>query len=262
VLLNRDEEVRLFEDMTPSDIVTDLFQQYGLTPEVDNVPGPSGGLSRVIVQRGTAMQLLRELARRHGMFVYVRPGDTPGNSVGVFTRPQTTSSDLPEILVLGANRNVNAFSAYFDALRPLTSRANSVRITDQTLLSSEAAASALSPQGDEAVHDIVTPGVALLARTREDSVDLDAATAAAVDHSSWAYAARAEVVADMYAGVLSPYNVITVSGAGGHLSGDYLISRVTHLLNDENYKQQFTLRRNARSRGGSGGAGSSAARVF
>jgi hypothetical protein len=49
-----------------------------------------------------------------------------------------------------------------------------------------------------------------------------------------------------------PYRVVTVAGAGGHLSGDWLISRVTHMISDASYKQAFSLRRNARS-GGSGG---------
>jgi hypothetical protein len=47
--------------------------------------------------------------------------------------------------------------------------------------------------------------------------------------------------------------VVRVAGVGGFLSGDYLISRVTHLLGDESYRQQFSLRRNARSAGANGG---------
>ena len=103
------------------------------------------------------------------------------------------------------------------------------------------------------MHDMIAAGETLLARTGAESADLDAATAAAVNHSSWAYSARAEVMADNYAGVLTPYQTIAVSGAGGYLSGDWLISQVTHIINDESYKQQFTLRRNARSDGADGG---------
>jgi hypothetical protein len=42
---------------------------------------------------------------------------------------------------------------------------------------------------------------------------------------------------------------------GGYLSGDYLISRVTHVIEDEGYRQQFELRRNARSAGSNGNGG-------
>ncbi|HEY4066026.1 MAG TPA: hypothetical protein VGM74_03955, partial [Burkholderiaceae bacterium] len=68
VQLDRDEKVALFEDMAPQDIVTALFSEAGFTPDVDAAPDAGSALQRVVVQRGTSMQLLRELARRLGMF--------------------------------------------------------------------------------------------------------------------------------------------------------------------------------------------------
>ncbi len=262
VLLNQDEQVDLFENRSPDEIAQTLFQQYGLSAETDSIAVPAGGLSRFIVQRGTAMQLLRDLARRHGIFVYVKPDDSPGSSIGVFKRPDLSTGAFPELLLMGANRNINNFSAQFDGSRPLKARADNVDITNQNLISSEADAGDLDPQGDTAVHDIVEAGQTLLARTREEAADLDAATVSAVNHSGWAYSANAEVVADNYSAVLSPYKVIAVSGAGGYLSGDWLISHVTHIINDAGYKQQFTLRRNARSEGTSGGGSSLPGGVF
>lgn len=245
-LLNRDEGVEMYEEMAPHDIASLLFQNSGLQAEVDTTQSPAGGLERVIIRRGTAMQLLLELARRHGMFVYVRPGDSPGSSVGVFMRPDLSPAGLPELVCMGEQRNVHRFDAQFDAMRPMTARAVSLSIKDQTTLSGESQDSSLNSLGDETAHSITSPIRVLLARTREDQADLDDATAAAVDFSSWAFTANAEVAADMYEGVLTPYQVISVSGIGP-LSGDYLISRVSHVISDEQYKQTFTLRRNARS---------------
>ena len=210
---------------------------------------PAAGLTRHLVRRGTAMQFLQELARRHGMFVYVEPEASPGSSVGYFKRPDLSDGGYPELLLVGADRNINNFSAEFDGLRALNARADSVDITDQSVVSSEADTSDIDPLGDKAVHDIVAAGQSLLARTRETPDDLDAATAAAVNHSSWAFTASAEVVADSYTGVLLPHRTVTVAGAGGQLSGDWLISQVTHTLTDASYKQSFRLRRNARSVG-------------
>lgn len=253
VLLNQEESVELYEDKSADEVAQQLFQDAGLTPEADPVSVPAGGLTRYLVRRGTAMQFLKELARRHGMFVYVEPGDSPGSSIGYFKRPDLSAGDYPELLLIGADRNTNNFSAQFDGLRPLKARAGGVDITDQSIVSSETDSSDVDPQGDEAVHDVVEAGMALLARTRETSDDLDAATAAAVNHSTWAYTASAEVTADSYAGVLLPHRVVSVAGAGGYLSGDWLISHVTHTITDASYKQSVGLRRNARSAGGSGG---------
>lgn len=254
VLLNQEEGVELYEDMATHEIVEQIFSEHGLTPEVESTPVAGAGLTRYTVRRGTSMQLLRELARRHGMFVYVRAGASPGSSVGVFARPSLAPSDAPALKLLGADRNVASFRAELDALKPLTAEARSVGVARKAELTSETTASDLDSLGDAAAHDVVAPPAkTLLARTREEQTDLDEATASAVNLSSFAYSASAEVEAESYAAVLQPYQVLTVLGVGGYLSGDYLISRVTHVINGESYKQQIQLRRNARSAGGGGG---------
>ena len=252
-LMNQNEAVELFEDKSADEVAQQLFQDAGLSAETDSVAIPAAGLTRYLVRRGTAMQFLKELARRHGMFVYVEPDSSPGSSIGYFKRPDLSSGDYPELLLIGEQRNINKFNSQFDALRPLTATANGVDITDQSIINSETDSSDIDPQGDEAVHDLVDAGQVLLARTRELSDDLGASTAAAVNHSSWAYGASAEVIADSYDGVLLPHRVVTVAGAGGFLSGDWLISQVTHTISDASYKQAFSLRRNARSAGSEGG---------
>lgn len=265
-LLDRDEKVALFEDMAPQDIVSSVFAEAGLTPDVDAVSAAGGALQRAVVQRGTGMQLVRELARSHGMFAYVRPGDAPGLSVGAFKRLAPAPGSLPELLLVGDQRNVARFSAEYDALRPRQAQAGSVALADLTVLSSTTTDASQAPLGDVAAHEDavsgMTPGIALLTGTREEQTDLDAATAAAVDVSSWAWSASGELDADRYTGVLRPYEVIRVRGVGGYLSGDYLIGRVTHVLNDDAYRQRFSLHRNARSAGSGGAGGGLPAGVF
>lgn len=254
VLLNMTETVQLFEDMAVHEIAESLFGEFDLEFEVDSVPAAGSTYTRYVVQRGTAMQLLRDLARRHGMFVYVKPGEIPGHSIGVFATPSMELGEAPELLLLGEDRNIHKFSAEFDALQPLTARAGSVRISDKAVITSEVDAPALTLLGDEGTHDVITtPGVSLLARTREEQNDLDAAATAAVDLSAFAYTATAEIDANDYNTVLSPHQVISVAGPGGHLGGLYLISRVHHVITDGGYMQTLTLKRNARSAGSDGG---------
>lgn len=262
VQLDRDEKVVLFEDMATQDIVSSLFADAGLAADVDDAPGAGAALQRVVVQRGTSMQLLRELARRHGMFAYVKPGKAPGQSVGMFKRLQADATDLPEILLVGDKRNVASFSAEFDALRPIRARAGSVSLADRSVLTSSTDSPDTAPLGDLPAHDLTRPALMLLTRTREEQADLDAATAAAVALSSWAYSASGELDAEHYEGVMQPYRLVRVRGIGGYLSGDYLIGRVSHVLTDSAYRQQFSLHRNARSPGGGAGAGSLLSGVF
>jgi hypothetical protein len=256
VLLNRDEKVVVFEDMAAHEIAEALISEYGLVAEVDSVPASGSALTRYVVQRGTNMQLLRQLARQLGMFAYVKPSATPGASIGVFARPSLEPGDLPEILLLGPDRNVDTFSAEFDALRPLKARAASIAIADKEVLTTEIDSTDLAALGDAAVHDVLQQtNMALLSQAREEQADIDAAAQAAVNLSTWAFSARGEVDADLYPGMLMPYQVVSVAGIGGYLSGNYFVSRVTHRLTDISYRQEFALVRNARAAGGNGAVG-------
>jgi hypothetical protein len=254
VLLNRDEKVVVFEDKPASEIAKTLIEEPGLSSEVDDTQDAGGALTRYVVQRGTNMQLLRQLARRNGMWAYVKPGPTPGKSIGVFARPNLDPSDLPEILLLGPDRNIDAFTVEFDALRPLKAQAGSVTIADTSELTSDAESASLAPLGNEALHGVLSPiGTAMLARTREEQADIDAATQAAVDLSAFAYSAEGELNNDLYEGVIQPYQVVSVAGIGGRLGGNYVVSRVSHKLTDASYQQNFALIRNARSAATGGG---------
>ena len=260
VLLNREERVDVFEDQTASDIARALFAEAGLAAEVDDVPAAGGRLARFNVRRGTAMSLLRELGRRHGMFVHVRPGDAPGASTGVFQRPRLTPGNLPELLVIGAERNVDELRVAWDALKPVRVAAASVDEADIAVLSAEAETASDEAMGDTASHQATEPGRLLMSRTRERQADLDAGTQAVLDHSAFAWTAEGETRSDLYPAVLSPHVAVNVAGAG-HMSGAWLVSRVSHVLTDEGYTQGFGLRRNARLAGG-GGGGPSVPGVF
>ena len=253
VLLNQIESVAIFEDKSPDQIAESLFTDAGLTAEVETVPSAGSSYTRYVVQRGTSMQLLRDLARRHGMFVYVKPGELPGQSIGVFAKPSLLPGAASELLLIGEDRNIHKFSVQLDALLPMTVKASDVRLSDTSILSSESSTSTLEPLGAEALHSALSvQAVSLLNNSREEQNDLDAATAAAVDLSGFAYTASTEIDANDYDTVLSPYQVISVAGPGGYLGGSYLISRVKHVINDSSYKQSLTLKRNARSAGSTG----------
>lgn len=262
VQLSQEEKVELFENMEAHDIASRLFTDVGLTPEVESTPAAGSEYTRYVVQRGSAMQLLRELARRHGRFVYVKPGPAPGQSIGVFAAPQLTPGDTPGLLLLGAERNIHKFTVQFDALRPFKAEAGGVKLSDKSILTSSVTVPDETALGDDDVHTVLAPSaVSLLARTREEQNDLDAATAAAVNLSAFAYTANCEIDANDYDTVLSPHRIVSVAGAGGYLSGNYLISRVQHTINDGTYKQTLTLKRNARS-GGSAGSDCLSGGVF
>ena len=69
------------------------------------------------------------------------------------------------------------------------------------------------------------------------------------------------IVADI-PGLIAPYKVVTVRGVNARLSGAYVIKKVTHRLTRSIYTQSFSLLRNARSEGSSGGLEDLAGSIF
>ena len=254
VKLNQVEGVAVFEEVTASDIARQVFADAGLDPDVGDAPEAGGTLERFVVQRGTPMQLLRDLARRQGWVLQVRPGAQPGRSIGVFRALDLGVEDLPELVLVGESRNLERISIDFDGLRPFTAVAGTVDAADLSVLRSESLASSQITLGDEAAQDLVEPASVFMARTRETEADLDAAVTAAVDTASWAYSAAGEIDASSYPGVMQPYGTVNLAGAGP-MSGRYLVAQVTHKIDSGSYRQAFTLRRNARSAIGGGGGG-------
>lgn len=248
VLLDREERVKVFENQPLARLVAELIEEPGLSSRIAaGLPDAASALDRFIVQRGSNMQLLRLLARRFGMQVHVEPGAEPGQSVGVFESPEARDEGLPELVLLGEERNIASFQAEFDALRPQAPRAASVSASDKQTLRASAASSDLQPLGEEPSHALTRAASTLLCHGREEQTDLDAATAGVAQVSAWAYTAQAEVDNDLYGAVLRPYRRLRVVGVGPQLSGDYLIARVLHQLDDSGYRQSCSLSRNARS---------------
>lgn len=246
-MMNREDKARLFEDMAPEDIAAQIFAEYGFEPRTERSGIGAPSLERVVMQRGTDFALLRRLARGANMVVHVEPGEAPGLSIGRFRRLPLTSSGLPEMVLTGAARNVNRLTLELDALSPVTARADQLDHATLAVLSANSAAAATAPLGEAPTGGLAQPAQIFLDHPGADLTVLEAGVQAAVDRGAWAYSGEGEVSAEAYAAVLRPYEVLSIAGAGSRLSGDYLISEVTHTLRDDGYRQAFTLRRNAHS---------------
>ncbi len=265
VYLNREEQLARFEDMADHEIAAQLFgeaEQIAST-DIDDTPRPAGNLMPVVIQRGTSMQILRALARRQGMHAYVLPGEEPGQSIGCFKSFSTEAAGLPPLILLGTDRNIERFNVAQDAQSPSRVQAFRLSITDKVVMSSTSSFRDLDLLGPEhAFEDDTKVGTQISIPGLGSSVDLDRRVTAEADRASYAFEATGSVLAGCYRGVLQPYRVVSVRGVNDRLGGDHLINTVTHTLTRSEYSQSFALKRNARSEGPGGDAGSVAGSVF
>ena len=257
VYLNREEEFATFEGRPDHEIASQLFggvPQIAST-EIDQA-APRKGVGRqppVVVQRATAMQMLRQLARDQGMHACVLPGDEPGRSIGCFKRFSTDPPRLPPLVLLGKDRNLETLNPINDAESPSRFQAFYLDVADKSIVNSMSNLGNLDLLGPEPPLDFGDTAVQIAPPGTASPVDTERRAEAEAERASYAFRVTGSVLPGCYPAVLQPYRAVSVLGINDRLSGDYLIRKVTHTLTRSLYSQSFTLMRNARS-GGAGGA--------
>lgn len=261
VFLDQEEKLERFEDMTDSEIAERVFSeipQLGGPPQIEPTPPQPDNPTRVVVQRGTKIQVLRALARRHHMHAYVLPGAVAGESVGAFRAFPTATDGLPALTLAGEGRNLERFDPRTDARRPADVRAATLSLRDKRITTSRSGQSGATLQGDRPAVDAGADRPSrLLPPGHSDTVDLDRLTSGEAERLSLATEVTGSVRNFCYKGVLTPYRLVPVKLSDSKLSGKYLVTKVTHTLNRSLYTQSFTLRGNAFTEG-SGTAGAPA----
>ncbi len=264
VLLNRDEKIDAFKGKTDDEIARAIFRSIPQITSIqtDPVPPADTKLQPVVIQRGTGIEILRLLAKRRNMHAYVLPGPKAGQSVGVFKKFPTTKDGLPDLILLGPDRNISKFDVKNRATQAGKTVGYSVSLTDKKVVKKTSSFQRLDLLGSNPpLKKEKDAGTYLLPPDLVDSVDLDSAVQAKTDASSYQFEASGMLYTECYGKVLTPYRLVTARGVNGRLSGDYIITGVTHSLNRESYTQTFKLRRNARS-AGAGGAPSPREKLF
>ena len=246
LLMNLHEKVMLWANLPDAAIATSIFGQHTLVPMVQptapTLVEPEGS----IIQRGTDIRFLRRLARRNGFDCYVQPEPLTGVDQGFFRPRQPVG--LPQAVLnvaMGDETNVTGFRIRYDMTQPTSVVAANLDTTTKAPQPALAPASLQPPMGLEPTlarvlpPPIVRPVDTGLVRTSE----LQSLAQAIADQSSYAIVAEGEVGAAV--GILRPGGTVNVRGAGRLYNGTYFVTRVTHTITRDDYKQQFEARRNA-----------------
>jgi len=249
VLMNLEEKVKPWPNMADSDVANKIFSspEYKFTPIVDATQWRRQENDQTLIQRGTDIQLLQQLAHRNGFEVYVETDGLTGVVQGHFHAPQLNLSPQGVLSVnMRDATNVNSFNARFDMLRPSTAQATNLDVESRENQQAQIGSSRLTALGRVTALTAqrqrrVLPSQTGLTRTGE----LQAYAQAVADQSALAITAEGELNTVAYSGLLRAKRPILVRGAGQQFSGTYYVERVHHILTPDSYKQNFTLKRNA-----------------
>jgi hypothetical protein len=253
--LNRVESSEPWPNLLDHEIAQQIFRNHPeiATTEIDATPSAGGGIAPQEHQRSTDIQLLRRLAARNGLHAYVLPGETAGASVGLFRALPSEPGDLPDLVLLGKDRNIASFQVRNDMQSASQVQAFSLSITDKVVTTATSSVRDLSLLGDEGALASESNAATRIVGAGEDgAVSPDQAVRAVASRDAFAFEASGTVVADCYRAVLQPYRTVTARGVNGRLSGLYVIKSVEHQLTRSLYSQDFVVMRNAQSSGAGG----------
>jgi hypothetical protein len=235
---------------SPNGLAAGILAQYaflGITPQVMpvpvlDVPVPA---TRIPIQRGSDFNYLNELAKCVGYVFYLVPGPVPGTSQAYFGPEIRIGLPQPALTVnMDSWTNVESLSFTYqpqEAVAPVASIAVPaagpvpVVIPPVAPFSPPLGAVVPSPQDFPKLDDVAnkTPAEALMRGMAEVVKHGDVVTG------------NGTLTIDRYGTILRARSLVGVRGAGLAFDGFYYVDSVTHDIKPGEYKQSFTLKRNA-----------------
>jgi len=250
VLMHLAEKVKSWPNMKDSDVASAIFsdQAYGFSPIVESTNLSRQEDDHTLVQRGTDIQFLQQLADRNGYECFVTLSDD-GVVEGHFHPPKPEGQPQGTLSVnMGSATNVDKFRVRYDMLGPAVAKAATIDPADAAKQTGAATDPArTNDMGDEPATPAERPRQVLLSQHgAARSGEVQQLAQAVVDRSSWSIAAEGEINTVAFAKILRAKQPVMVRGVGQQFSGRYYVERVLHTISgDGAWIQKFTLRRNA-----------------
>ncbi len=245
ILMDREEKLKDWPDKKDSDIASEIFQQYGFTPDVEDTSVVHDSTVSTIIQRETDMHFLRRLAKRNGYECYV------DGSTGYFKKPQLDQTPQTTLAVhFGDERNVNQFSLEVDAQSPTNVDMYQIDKMNKEILHSSIEESEQTTLGSTDSSGILQSGIdpgkiTICGNHTTSQEEMDILCKGLLHDAEWFVQGEGEIDGNRYGEVLKPRETVTIKGIGETYSGVYYVTHVTHSFTPDGYLQFFKVKRNA-----------------
>lgn len=246
--MDLDEKVKAWPDRKYSDVASELFSAYGLTPVVTDTQVFQREQEDLLIQRGTDWQLLKQLARRVGFDVFVRGGS------GYFRPPDLSRTPQKDLTVHFGDVATNVIwfepRVVGDLPTKITmARANAVSKKIEKVEIDASPLRALGGRSGDAMRGGRQVQAQPVALALPEPIVSDQAMEALVTgirrRNDWLVTGEGEIDGMLYGRALRADGVVLIKGAGRSFSGRYYVTEVTHRLTSEGYTQRFKVTRNA-----------------
>ena len=261
-LMNLEEKIKEWVDVTDADVANSIFGDYGITPDDSNTDDDSPSHTEdghSLMQRASDIQFLRSLARRNGKFCRVACTDTPGQRTGYFSKP-SLSGDPAVTLELNdpTEWTVDALDLDWDVSRPTEVKAAQALFddSDEDGASVDQTDSGLDLLSDRDLPTFSGKTMTVMLTAPVDAADeLTLRAESVLREAGWFVRCEGQADLSRLHAVLRVGTIVQINGAGSLNSGNYFVWSVRHTIDKQAHKMNFVLVRNAIGSAPSGGSG-------
>lgn len=250
-LMNLEEKVKEWTDVTDSSVAASIFGDYDITPASGNSEDDSPShveSHHTLMQRGSDIQFLRMLARRNGKLCWVACKERPGERIGYFVKPPLDDTPAATLSLAGPeNGNVDALDFEWEAGRPSTVNAREAVLDDDSEdgVGGETTDSGLTALGDRDLATFAGKEMkVLLAAPVDDAGELTSRAQSLLREAGWFLTCRGDADAARLKAVLRCGTVVKIEAAGSMYSGSYFVRSVRHVITAATHRMHFQLVRN------------------
>ena len=251
-LMNLEEKVKEWTDVTDGDVANSIFGDYGISPSDDNTSDDSPSHTEdthSLMQRSSDIQFLRNLARRNGKLCRVACTDTPGQRTGYFAKPNL-GGDPSVTLELNDPTawTVDSLDLEWDATRPTEALAAQALFddSDEDGASVDLTDSGLDLLSDRDLATFSGKTMSVLLTAPVDAADeLTLRAQSVLREAGWFVRCSGQADVSRLNAVLRVGTVVQINSAGSLNSGKYFVWSVRHTIDKQSHKMNFVLVRNA-----------------
>jgi hypothetical protein len=251
-LMNLEEKVKEWVNVTDADVANSIFGDYGITPADDNSRDDSPTHTEdghSLMQRASDIQFLRTLARRSGKLCRVACNGTPGQRTGYFVKPSVDSDPVVTLTLNDPTAwTMDSLDLSWDVSRPTSV------VTRQALFTDDDENGASGDSSDSGLNLLDARGLSdfsgktmsvMLTAPVDDAQELTLRAQSLLRESGWFVRCEGEVDVARLNAILRVGTVVQINGAGSLNSGKYLVWSVRHTITADAHKMKFVLVRNA-----------------
>lgn len=227
-----------YEDIAREIITGDPYNLKAVIE--DNPPQAGSGEARSVVQRGTDLQFLRELARRRGYEFYVM------GATGYFRKP--VLSGTPQKVIasnFGERTNCENLQIYVDATAPTRAVAARIDPYSGEIVAADAKTDCgLTPMGTTVANPNPPSTIVVRRPPALSKEELKAYLCGVIIRSSFFVKATGTLNALLYGAILRTRKTVKIFGYGKVYTGTYYVRKVVHTLTPKTYHMEFEAYRN------------------